>query len=144
MYRNKLWKSIFNALYLVIFIRFLRNILEKLAPSCEHGQYPKYLILALFSDKGMLLGYTDLLSDARDYMDHSTWGITISKLTPYGYRDIDNGSPNDSPNEPKRMVSLYWSGNSSKERDSDLARTYGFNRTTIEWLVRTFNNTVYY
>ncbi len=140
MYRNKLWKSIFNALYLVIFIRFLRSILEKIVPSVEHGQYPKYLILALFSDKGMLLGYTNSIADARDYMDHSTWGITISKLTPYGYRDIDSGSPN----EPKPMVSLYWSGNSSKERDIDLARTYGFNRTTIEWLVRTFNNTVYY
>jgi hypothetical protein len=140
MYCFNVWKSIFNALYLVIFIRFLRNILEKMIPSFEHGQYPRYLILALFSDKGMLLGYTDSIDDARAYMEKTTWGITISKLTPYGYRDIDHSSLN----EPKRMVSLYWSGNSSKERDIDLARTYGFNRTTIEWLVRTLNNTVYY
>lgn len=139
MYRNKLWKSIFNALYLSIFIGFLRNVWLTVFPSPERGEYPQYLILAMFSDKGMLLGYTDELSVAKSYRSNSSWGITIAKWTPAGYRDLEGHMSSIR----RRLVSVASENNGRSSADLALAGMYGFNRAKIDWLAWKFNNTVY-
>lgn len=139
MYRNKLWKSIFNALYLSIFIGFLRNVWLTVFPSPVRGEYPQYLILAMFSDRGMLLGYTDELSVAKSYRSNSSWGITIAKWTPVGYRDFEGHMSSIR----RRLVSVASEFNGRSSADLALAGIYGFNRAKIDWLAWKFNNTVY-
>lgn len=138
-------KSIFNSVYLLLFLRFLRTLYRKLVPLKEDLTLPRYLILAMFDNKAVLLGYTDSDSVARKYGDESRWAITISEFTGTGYLDVDiaNGRGQGGRNElnTSHLESMRENIDYlSFDRDMGLNLKYGFDEAKMEFLVRRFRN----
>lgn len=136
-------KSIFNSVYLLLFLRFLRTLYRKLVPLKEDLTLPRYLILAMFDNKAVLLGYTDSDSVAKKYGDESRWAITISEFTGSGYLDVDiaNGRGQGGRNElnTSHLESMRENIDYlSFDRDMGLNLKYGFDEAKMEFLVRRF------
>lgn len=138
-------KSIFNSVYLLLFLRFLRTLYRKLVPSKEDLTLPRYLILAMFEDKAILLGYSDSYSVCKKYSDESRWAITISEYTGTGYIDVEMANPaaqgarNDQ--NTSRLESMQENADYlSCERDIELGVKYGFSEVKMAFLVKRFRN----
>lgn len=138
-------KSIFNSVYLLLFLRFLRTLFRKLVPTKEDLTLPRYLILAMFDNKAILLGYSDSYSVCQKYADESRWAITISEFTGSGYLDVamtDTGARNDQ--NTSRLESMQENAEYlSCERDFELGVKYGFNEVKMDFLVKRFRNGSY-
>lgn len=136
--------SIFNSVYILIFIKFLRTLHRKLLPAQYDGSMPRYLILAMFNDKALLLGYSDSYTTCQKYSDESTWAITFSTYTGSGYADVNSAGASGfhrNPENTSRLESLSENvGCLSVENDMRLARKYGFSEETMDALVRQFRN----
>ena len=138
-------KSIFNSVYILLFLRFLRTLYRKLVPTKEDLTLPRYLILAMFDNKAILLGYSDSYSVCQKYADESRWAITISEYTGTGYLDVemtDTGARNDQ--NTSRLESMQENAEYlSCERDFELGVKYGFNEVKMDFLVKRFRNGSY-
>ena len=137
-------KSIFNGVYLLLFLRFLRGFYRKIVPSKEDLTLPRYLILAMFEDRTILLGYSDSIEVCHAYASETRWAITISEFTGSGYhdvaRDLQSEEPSDHDGE-HCLVSMWECGDIfSDEQDWRIMGKYGFDRTKIDMLVRRFKN----
>lgn len=136
-------KSIFNSVYLLLFLRFLRTLYRKLVPSKEGLTLPRYLILAMFGDKAILLGYSDSYSVCQKYSDESRWAITISEYTGTGYLDVEmantaaQGARND--RNTSRLESMQ-ENYLPCDRDLELGVKYGFSEVKMAFLVKRFRN----
>jgi hypothetical protein len=141
--------SIFNSVYLLIFIQFLRELYRKIIPRPDSGELPKYLILAKFNDKTLLLGYADTYSKCTEYMNDSRWSITISQNVGQIYIDADyidvGGKPMDSARRrgtddlPLESIRENRGVNGvASSRDVQLAQKYGFSESKMESIVRRF------
>ena len=141
--------SIFNSVYLLIFIQFLRELYRKINPRPDSGELPKYLILAKFTDKTLLLGYADTYSKCTEYMNDSRWSITISQNVGQIYIDADyidvEGKPMASArrrgtdNCPLESIRENRGVNGvASSRDVQLAQKYGFSESKMESIVRRF------
>lgn len=136
-------KSIFNSVYLLLFLRFLRTLYRKLVPSKEDLTLPRYLILVMFEDKAILLGYSDSYSVCQKYSDESRWAITISEYTGTGYLDVEmaniaaQGGRND--RNTSRLESMQ-ENYLSCGRDLELGVKYGFSEVKMAFLVKRFRN----
>lgn len=138
-------QSIFNSVYLLLFLRFLRTLYRKLVPTKEDLTLPRYLILAMFDNKAILLGYSDSYSVCQKYADESRWAITISEFTGTGYLDVDiaNGRGPDGRNElnTSHLESMQENAEYlSCERDFELGVKYGFSEVKMAFLVKRFRN----
>lgn len=138
-------KSIFNSVYLLVFLRFLRTLYRKLVPSKEDLTLPRYLILAMFDNKAILLGYSDSYSVCQKYADESRWAITISEYTGTGYLDVaisdtvSQGARNDQ--NTSHLESMQENAEYlSCERDFELGVKYGFSEVKMAFLVKRFRN----
>lgn len=141
-------KSIFNSVYLLLFLRFLRTLYRKLVPSKEDLTLPRYLILAMFEDKAILLGYSDSYSVCRKYADESPWAITISEYTGTGYLDVEMADTVKQDarngNNTSRLESMQENVDYlSCERDLELGVKYGFSEGKMNFLVNRFRNGSY-
>lgn len=133
-------QSIFKGLYTLIVIRFLRSMFSKLCPVTELDEsLPRYLILAMFSDRGMLLGYTDDYSVINEYDKETSWTITVSEYDGQYYMAEDRDGYNVSA--MTWLTSLYEQENrGSADRDARLAAKFGFRKEKIEYLVKRYKN----
>ena len=120
-------------------------IYRKLVPSKEDLALPRYLILAMFEDKTILLGYSDSYSVCQEYADESRWAITISEYTGTGYLDVaasdtvGQGARNDQ--NTSRLESMQENTEYlACERDFELGVKYGFSEVKMNFLVNRFRN----
>ena len=134
-------RSIFNGLYLIMFIGFLRKFHRRIVPPKEYCAFPRYLMLALCSDKAILLGYTDSYSSAIKYSSESRWSVTISEYVGDGYRELNALGQVDEDNA-SCLVSLRENsdGICMDRRDMELNRKYAVDEDKIAFLVRHFRN----
>ena len=138
-------KSIFNSVYLLLSLRFLRTLYRKLVPSKEDLALPRYLILAMFEDKAILLGYSDSYSVCQEYSDESRWAITISEYTGTGYLDVAAsatvGQEARNDQNTSRLESMQENTEYlACERDFELGVKYGFSEVKMNFLVNRFRN----
>ena len=139
-------KSVFNGIYLLLFLQFLRGLYAKIVPM-RADKMPKYLILAMFDDKAILFGYSDSLRTCQEYSRKSRWGITISEFTGSGYRDIDGHAvgkgERDARNEANtcNLESIQENLDfMDAERDLELIRQFGFDPGKSAQLVAQFRH----
>jgi hypothetical protein len=134
-------RTIFNGVYLIMFIGFLRNFHRKIVPPKECFAFPRYLLLALCSDKAILLGYTDSYSSAIKYSSESRWSVTISEYVGDGYREVNVSGQVDADNSSS-LESLRENSNGicMDKRDMELNRKYAVDEDKIAFLVRHFRN----
>lgn len=134
-------KHIFNGLYTLIVIRFIRLLYRKLIPAPVSLGMPKYLLIAMFTDYGMLLGYSDSLTECRKYSDAAYWMVTISMWDGHGkYRDIER---NDEYEEDSKSSLIgFWEADNKTGamRDGNLAEKFGFDRIRMKKLVESYRH----
>lgn len=136
-------RSIFNGLYTLIFIRFIRAMFTKLAPYRDvDTTLPRYLILAMFCDRGMLLGYANDYSICKAYAKETTWSITITECDMCGrYSPVDKTACGFSDASRTYLTSLYEQDNpDSLSRDARLAERFGCRKEKIEYLTKRYLN----
>ena len=144
--------SIFNGIYLAMFIGFLRSMCRKLVPGRVDTTLPKYLIIAAFPDKGVLYGYSDSYDVCQKFDAESNYKMSFSIFTGTGYTDVDKLK------DPGGRVSRCWDkGNENKlispeefypeiqsmfsdgiDPDVELGKRYGFDMEKIKYLARRF------
>ena len=139
-------KSVFNGIYLLLFLQFLRGLHAKVVPM-RVGNLPRYLILAMFDNKAILFGYSDSLETCKAYSRESRWSITISEFTGSGYRDIDGhalGEGNGDARNKENTCNLESIQENMEfmdaERDIKLIRKYGFDDGKSAQLVAQFRH----
>lgn len=139
-------KSVFNGIYLLLFLQFLRGLYAKIVPM-RADKMPKYLILAMFDDKAILFGYSDSLRTCQEYSRKSRWGITISEFTGSGYRDIDGHALGKGERDARNMANTCNLESIQEnmdyldaERDLELSRQYGFDPGKSAQLVAQFRH----
>jgi hypothetical protein len=139
-------KSVFNGIYLLLFLQFLRGLYAKVVPM-QSDRLPKYLILAMFDDKAILFGYSDSLRTCQEYSRKSRWGITISEFTGSGYRDIDGHALGKGVEDARNKANTCNLETIQEnmdfmdtERDLELIRQFGFDPGKSAQLVAQFRH----
>ena len=139
-------KSVFNGIYLLLFLQFLRGLYAKIVPM-RADKMPKYLILAMFDDKAILFGYSDSLRTCQEYSRKSRWVITISEFTGSGYRDIDGHAPGKGVEDARNRANTCNLESIQEnldfmeaERDLELIRQFEFDPGKSAQLVAQFRH----
>ena len=135
-------KTIFRSIYALIFIDFLRKVYAIIYPTAIDTPelMPTYIILALFSDEAILLGYSDDWSVCQRYSSYSKWTITCSVRHGIGYADVNVNERGKNDESAHDLKSVFGVHTCHQDYDLKLAKQFGFRREVIDYLAKRYHN----